>query len=107
MAALADMEVAEPVCAQLQLLECDDKDAWGPWTSPKYEANFREEYARWIDRTPRTIAGVAPIRSSTLGDFDGDRVMHWTTSGGVLCLREVWLGHHLLDSAVCLRLGQG
>jgi len=74
------------------------------WSTAAYATNFRDAHDG-IARARYANAGVAPIKSSMLGSFNGDRVIHWSTAGGVLCLREVWLGHPMQDSAVCLRLG--
>lgn len=77
----------------------------GAWSLPGAGANFRRAYAACIERARYANAGVAPIVSARLGSFSGDRVVQWQASGGVVCLKEVWLGHSLVDSAVCLRLG--
>jgi hypothetical protein len=37
--------------------------------------------------------------------FSGRRWIHWESSAGVICLKEIWLDSDLIDHAICLQLG--
>lgn len=37
--------------------------------------------------------------------FAGRRWIHWESSSGMICLKEIWLDGDLIDHAVCLQLG--
>ena len=82
-----------------------DAVAASSWSNDSHGVNFRRAYGASIERARFANAGVLPLRSSRLGSFNGDRVMHWQAAGGIVCLKEVWMGQPLQDSAICLRFG--
>ena len=65
------------------------------------ESNFTEAYSV-ISKARFVHSGVSGLSA---GFPEGERVLHWEVSGGVVCFKEYWLCHTLLDNALCVRLG--
>lgn len=50
----------------------------------------------------RSVVGASEVCRNR---FFGRRWLHWEATGGVVCLREIWLDSNLVDHAVCLKFG--
>lgn len=86
-------------CLELECTSASSEIAWS--AAATIESNFLEAYS-FISNARFVHSGVSALSA---GFPEGERVLHWEVSGGVVCFKEYWLCHTLLDNALCIRLG--
>ena len=71
------------------------------WSKEIFAINFNAAY-KLISEADHVRVGAIELFPELYG---GRRWLHWETSAGRVCLREVWLDKDLVDHTICLQLG--